>query len=160
MQNYPTYLNSGYGAFMPYPQQQMPAYMDRIAQLQAMQQPMQTAPQHVPGLSGIIVESFDVITANDVPMDGNGAVFIKNDGSEIQIRNWTSQGTISTSRFKPVQNTQADNSATNAENASEKPYRELGDIFLKRFDELDGRLERLEKSIVKRVKKEVASDDE
>ena len=160
MQSYPTYFNNGYANFMPYQPQQMPQYVDRMSQLQGMQQQLQPVQQHTPGLIGRIVENFDAITANDVPMDGNGAVFVKNDGSEIQIRNWTSQGTIATSRFKPVQNAQVDNSATAGETPAEKTYKELEGMFQKRFDELDGKLERLEKAIAKKVKREVVSDDE
>ena len=87
-----------------YPQQMQNPQMDRLAQLQSMQQSLQPA-QMSPafqGLTGRIVEDFNVITANDVPMDGNGAVFIKRDGSEIQVRNWTANGTIATTSYIPV----------------------------------------------------------
>ena len=43
-----------------------------------------------------------MITANDVPMNGSGAVFIKKDGSEIQVRSWTANGTIATTSYVPV----------------------------------------------------------
>ena len=72
----------------------------RLAQMEQQYpqfaQPMQFQPQisqHL-GLNGAIVDDFGVISANDVPMDGNGAIFIKKDGSEIQLRNWTANGKI------------------------------------------------------------------
>lgn len=98
MNNYPQYQQI-------YPQQMIQQPMDRLAQLQAMQnQNIQQSQMQTlySGLSGRIVEDFGVITANDVPMDGSGAVFIKRDGSEIQVRNWTANGTIATTSYMPV----------------------------------------------------------
>lgn len=102
-QNYS--MNNGYQYQNPY-QQQMYAQqianpqIDRMAQLQSMQQTLQ--PQYPQGLLGKIVDDFNSITANDVPMNGVGAVFVKRDGTEIQIRNWTANGTIATSSYIPV----------------------------------------------------------
>jgi hypothetical protein len=78
--------------------------MDRYNQLQAMQQSLQPVQpqQNYPGLFGRIVDDFSLITANDVPMNGGGAVFIKKDGSEIQIRSWTANGTIATTSYAPI----------------------------------------------------------
>lgn len=99
MNNYQPYQNGIYQQPQMYPQQ-----MDRIAQLQAMQQSLHPTqmPTSYQGLMGRIVDDFGVISANDVPMDGNGAVFIKRDGSEVQIRNWTANGTIATTSYMPV----------------------------------------------------------
>lgn len=61
--------------FNPYQQQIFPAQMSG-------------------SLAGRIVDSFDSITADLVPMDNLGAVFIKSDGSEIQRRVWGNDGII------------------------------------------------------------------
>lgn len=44
------------------------------------------------GMSGRYVNDFSEITANDVPMNGQGEVFVKNDLSEVQIRAWNANG--------------------------------------------------------------------
>ena len=161
MVQYPNYSMNSY-----MPQYQVPMYqqpyqqpvIDRMAQLQAMQQNLQS-PQPVPGISGRFVDDFGIITANDVPMDGNGAVFIKRDGSEIQIRNWTAQGTIATSRFKPFVDDQVDLSGNDAK-AKPGLSDEAAGAFLKRFDDIEARFDRLEK-VLKPLnrKKEIETDE-
>jgi len=54
-----------------------------------------------PGMVARMVDDFGYITANDVPMDGNGAIFIKKDGSEIQRRMWTAHGNIVVTSYLP-----------------------------------------------------------
>lgn len=117
MNNYAQYQQA-YPNF--YPQQVQNPQMDRLAHLQAMQQslqPTQMSPAFQ-GLMGRIVDDFGVITANDVPMDGNGAVFIKRDGSEIQVRNWTASGTIASTSFIPVLEPKNDSAGVLSQNAS------------------------------------------
>lgn len=168
MQTYPNYSMNGYSPYqMPIyqqsyqPQMMQQPYMDRMAQLQNMQQNLQSqAPSpSIPGLVGRLVEDFNVITANDVPMDGNGAIFVKNDGSEIQLRNWTAQGTIATSRFKPVLEERTENVASDNTKRSDEHFTALQTTFMQRFDSLEQRFEKLEKSLSKKTKKE-GSDDE
>ena len=167
MYQYPNYsMNNAPQFQQQYQPQQMPIqYMDRLSQLQAAQQPMMHQQmQRAPGLNGGVVEDFNVITANDVPMDGNGAVFIKRDGSEIQVRNWTAQGTISTSRFKPVLDEQTTNPSLDSGNAVIGLSGEVAEAFMRRFDEMDKRFDRLEKSMTKqpasRSKKEEVAEYE
>lgn len=78
-------------------EQQYPQYAQ---QNQFMQQPIQQQPQ---GIVGKIVNDFSELTANDVPMNGSAAFFPKADGSELQVRSWTANGTIQTVVYKPVQ---------------------------------------------------------
>lgn len=102
--NYMPYQNGMYQQPQMHPQQMQNPQMDRLAQLQAMQQslqPTQMQPAYQ-GLFGRVVDDFGAITANDVPMNGLGAVFIKKDGSEVQIRSWTANGTIATTSYMPV----------------------------------------------------------
>lgn len=139
-------------------------YIDRFAQNQAMQQmnQMQNQPvQQIQGLNGRIVDDFGMITANDVPMDAMGALFIKSDGTEIQRRVWTSNGTIATSRFKPVLEEQ-----TNLPNGEEKAVFDLSEasteVLMKRFDDITERLDKMEKNFGKasttRSKREVEAE--
>lgn len=102
--NYMPYQNGMYQQPQMYPQQMQNPQMDRLAQLQAMQQSLQPAQMQpaYQGLFGRVVDDFGAITANDVPMNGLGAVFIKKDGSEVQIRSWTANGTIATTSYMPV----------------------------------------------------------
>lgn len=78
-------------------EQQYPQYSQ---QNQFAQQPAQQQPQ---GIVGKIVNDFSELTANDVPMNGSAAFFPKADGSELQVRSWTANGTIQTIVYKPVQ---------------------------------------------------------
>ena len=140
MQPYPNYWINP----MQY-QQHVNPYADQLSQLRMMQQAPAQNMYH--GLSGRIVDDFNVITANDVPMDGNGAIFIKRDGSEIQVRNWTANGTISTNAYKPVLNTIGKEVSTSEikidSGASESVtaiLQEYLDKFNKRFDELEKKI--------------------
>lgn len=161
MQTYPNYSMNGYNPYqMPMYQQPQP-YMDRMAQIQSMQQnlqPQQPAP--IPrGMAGRIVEDFNVITANDVPMDGNGAIFIKSDGSEIQVRNWTAQGTIATSRFKPVLEPQTENFTSEQKYLPDELFSAFEAAFAQRFDGLEQRFDKFEKALNKKNKREVSDDE-
>ena len=160
MQLYSGYPNPYSNYPNMYQQPQMPVqYMDRLGQLQASQQ-VQMIPQNNPrmysNINGGIVEDFNLITANDVPMDGNGAVFVKKDGSEIQVRNWTAQGTISTSVFKPV----AQEEARNLPPSEEKSLEKLSEAFEGKFQELSEKIDRIEKAIKGNQKKREVVDDE
>ena len=127
----------------------MNPYMDRMAQLQQyqqnLQQPMQQ--QAIPGTGqqmnviGKIVDSVDVVKATDVPMDGNMYYFPKADGTEIFGKQWLSSGQTRILAFKPV----FDDDTNNVSNTEEKLKiglsDEATDVFMKRFDELEKRLD-------------------
>ena len=147
------------------PNQIQNPYIDRYAQNQAMQQMNQIQNQQVQqlqGLNGRIVDDFGMITANDVPMDAMGALFIKSDGTEIQRRVWTSNGTIATSRFKPVLEEQVNNLSQNEEKAKFDLSDASTDVIMKRFDDITERLDKMEKNFGKsattRSKREVESE--
>lgn len=119
MNNYQQPYQNPYNQQPFYPQSMQNPQIDRYNQLQAMQQSLQPVQpqQNYPGLFGRIVDDFNLITANDVPMNGGGAVFIKKDGSEIQIRSWTANGTIATTSYSPV--LEANNTEANISTPSE-----------------------------------------
>ena len=103
-----------------------------------------------------------MITANDVPMDNTGAWFVKSDGTEIQRRVWTSNGTIATSRFKPVLEEQVNNSPQEEEKAVFDLSEASTEVLMKRFDDITERLEKIEKNFGKtttsRSKKETGAE--
>ena len=82
--------------------------------LQNQQQTMQKNPQtsQIPVIPGRIVMNEEEIKANEIPMDGTPALFIKNDFSCVWSKTWNSNGSINTSKFvleqAPVQNTSSD----------------------------------------------------
>ena len=143
MQPYP---NPNY--FNQYQQMQNP-YMDRMSQLQQYQQNLQqpVVPTQMSGANqqmnviGKIVDSIDVVKATDVPMDGKMYYFPKADGTEIFGKQWQSNGTTRILTFKPV----LDAETNNVSNADEKLKIGLSDetteVFMKRFDEIEKRLD-------------------
>lgn len=124
-------------------------YMERMAQLQQYQQSLQQpmSPTQMSGTSqqmniiGKIVDSIDVVKATDVPMDGNMYYFPKADGTEIFGKQWLSNGQTRILTFKPVLDAD-DNNVLNAEEKLKIGLSdETTDIFMKRFDELEKRLD-------------------
>ena len=156
MNPYPSYLTNNYQQYQqPMYQPMQNPYMDRMQQMQSMQPQMnqmqipqmQQAQQAYQNLNGRIVDDFNVITANDVPMDGNGAIFVKKDGTEIQVRNWTAQGTIHTNVFKPVLIEQTKDLQNSGQMNAEWLSKAVTGVFQPYFDKLNDRLDKLEQSI-------------
>lgn len=157
MANYPTY----------YPNNQVPNYQPMYGQQFQNYQPtyqqqnlagtqmslpnvQQQQFQQIPtGINGKVVPSVENITANDVPMDGSIAFFPRQDMTEIYAKSWNSDGTIRTIVFKPV----LDGNPNNLPQGEEKLKMGLSDeateIFMKRFDELEKRLDDFGLSLTK-----------
>lgn len=145
----------------PYMPMQNP-YMERMAQLQQYQQslqqpivPTQTPVSNQMSALGKMVDSIDVVRATDIPMDGNSYYFPKADGTEVYCKQWLQNGTTRILTFKPV----LDAETNNVSNAEEKLNVRLSDdvteVFMKRFDELEKRIDDLmPKRTVARAKKE------
>ena len=108
--------------------------------VQQYQQPqyMQQAAQRI---NGRVVQSTDMITANDVPMDGSVAFFPTQDLSEIYAKSWDANGKIVTRLFKPVNPTQ------DTEKLKIGLSEEVTEVFNKHFDTLFSKMEELEKKI-------------
>lgn len=85
------------------PMQMQNPYIDRMAQMQYQQNFQQQVQQQPQGLICKPVGDASNVSPNDVPMDGNPAVFPKNDFTEIYVKSWTPNGTIQTIVYKPVQ---------------------------------------------------------
>lgn len=143
----PNYFNQNpYGNFnQPMPMQN--PYMDRMNQLQNYQQslqPMQQQANQPPlGLNCRIIDDFNSITANDVPMDGNGAVFMKRDGSQMQWRNWAANGTIQTVAYCPIQ----PENPSEGTNTPQVDFNALNEDVRALREEISARFDRLEQSI-------------
>lgn len=138
------FVNPNY--FNPYPmyqqpqiQPQMPSYAQNVAQN---------------GLSGKYVGDFSEITANDVPMTGQGALFIKGDLSEIQLRNWNANGLIDIKAFKPfVPDVEVSTQSTEHAYLPSDELRTALESINDRLDKMEGLLKR------KSGRKEVAEDE-
>ena len=145
MQSYQNYfqqqMNNG--------QMMMNPYMDRMAQLQQYQQNLQqpVVPTQMPGANqqmnviGKIVDSIDVVKATDVPMDGNMYYFPKADGTEIFGKQWLSSGQTRILAFKPIFDDDTNNISNTEEKIKISLSDEATDVFMKRFDELEKRLD-------------------
>ena len=137
-------------------------YMDRMAQLQQYQQSLQQplVPTQMSGANqmsalGKMVDSIDVVKATDIPMDGNAYYFPKADGTEVYCKQWLQNGTTRILTFKPVFEDNSMNLSSDAEKLKIGLSDEVTDVFMKRFDELEKRLDSLTpKKPATRAKKE------
>ena len=159
MQTYPTFypqMNNNYQT-----QTQNP-YMERMTQLQQYQQslqqpivPTQTPVSNQMSALGKMVDSIDVVKATDIPMDGNAYYFPKADGTEVYCKQWLQNGTTRILTFKPVFEDNPNNVSPDTEKLKISLSDEVTDVFMKRFDEIEKRIEDLmPKKTVARAKKE------
>ena len=127
-------------------------YMDRMAQLQqyqqSLQQPMQNiVSNQIPGANqqytpmGKIIENVDVLKTTEVPMDGNIYYFPKADGSEIYSKQWLANGTTRILTFKPVFEDNTNTLSSDTEKLKIGLSDDVTDVFMKRFDDIEKRLE-------------------
>ena len=158
MQTYQNFYSqmSNYGQMMPNP------YMDRMAQLQQYQQnlqqpivPAQTPVSNQMSALGKMVDSIDVVKATDIPMDGNAYYFPKADGTEVYCKQWLQNGTTRILTFKPAFEDNPNNLSSDTEKLKISLSDEVTDVFMKRFDELEKRIDDLmPKKTTARSKKE------
>lgn len=147
------YLNPNY--FNQYQPMQNP-YMDRMAQLQQYQQSLQQpVSQAQMSAMGKIVDSIDVVKATDIPMDGNSYYFPKADGTEVYCKQWLRNGTTRILTFKPVFEDNPNNLSSDTEKMKISISDDVTEAFMKRFDELEKRIDDLmPKKTAARSKKE------
>lgn len=149
-------MNSNYQMPVPNP------YMDRMAQLQQYQQnlqqpivPAQTPVSNQMSALGKMVDSIDVVKATDIPMDGNAYYFPKADGTEVYCKQWLQNGTTRILTFKPAFEDNPNNLSSDTEKLKISLSDEVTDVFMKRFDELEKRIDDLmPKKTTARSKKE------
>lgn len=148
----------------PYMPMQNP-YMDRMNFLQNYQQSLQQPAMLTPnsGISmtnqmstiGKVVDSIDIVKATDIPMDGNSYYFPKADGTEVYCKQWLQNGTTRILTFKPVLEDNPNNLSSDTEKLKIGLSDEVTEVFMKRFDELEKRIDDLiPKKTTARAKKE------
>ena len=145
----------------PYMPMQNP-YMERMAQLQQYQQslqqpivPTQTPVSNQMSALGKMVDSIDVVKATDIPMDGNSYYFPKADGTEVYCKQWLQNGTTRILTFKPVFEDNPNNLSPDTEKLKISISDDVTAAFMKRFDELEKRIDDLmPKKTTTRAKKE------
>ena len=157
MQQYPNYsqMNNMYA-------QPNNPYADRVNFLQNYQQSLQqpVVPTQMSGANqmsalGKMVDSIDVVKATDIPMDGNTYYFPKADGTEVYCKQWLQNGTTRILTFKPVLEDNPNNVSSDAEKLKISLSDEFTEVFMKRFDELEKRIDDLmPKKTTARAKKE------
>lgn len=141
-------------------------YADRMNFLQNYQQslqqpivPTQTPVSNQMSALGKIVDSIDVVKATDVPMDGSMYYFPKADGTEIFGKQWLSNGQTRILTFKPVLDADTNNVSNTDEKLKIGLSDEAADVFMKRFDDIEKRLDEfIGKKTTNRVKKEAESE--
>lgn len=142
----PAYQQYGYNPYFQQPRIQQP----QIEPVQNVNQFQQQLPS---GINGRVVQSVEMITANDVPMDGSAAFFPMQDMSAILAKSWNADGTIKTVIFKPINENVLQNEIQNKENLKFDLSEGTVAAFMDRFDELSERLEQLELSVNKTTSK-------
>lgn len=131
---------SNYGNFQQYPQQ----YQSNTQSFQQFQSPYSSNMGIVnAGIPGKFVNDFTEIMPNEIPMDGSGAIFVKKDLTEINVRSWMADGTISNIVFKAVNVNEA------VKTAPEKQKFDLSEestnFFMQKFDELSEKIDKFAK---------------
>lgn len=128
--NYNPYQQNSYTPTYPvYPTQNFP-------------QRVQPEPQ---GIIGKIVQSADMITANDVPMS-TISFFPRQDLAEIYVKSWDANGMIKTVVYKPCLE-DSNSNAVNSPNELEKLKIDLSEnvrgALSERFDMIEAKLNEL-----------------
>lgn len=146
MSNYPPF--SYQPQMNPYQQQnnyqpmQNP-YMAQMGQYQQNFQPQVQQVQQPIGLVGRAVNDFSEIKADDVPMNGTPAIFVKNDMSEIEVRIWGKDGLIRPTSYKPV----LDQNQADATNIPQMDFNALNEDVRALREDIKGVREIIEKSM-------------
>ena len=92
---------------------------------------------------------------NAHPMDGNTYYFPKADGTEVYCKQWLQNGTTRILTFKPVFEDNPNNVSSDTEKLKISLSDDVTDVFMKRFDELEKRIDDLiSKKSTARAKKE------
>lgn len=134
----------------PYQNSYQPMQNPYMAQMGQYQQGVQAFPAQVQnsnmvqqpqGLIGKMVNDVSMVSPNDVPMDGNIAIFPKNDMSEIYCKQWKQDGTIQTVVYKPV----LDQNQSEATNIPQMDFNALNDDLKALRGEFSERFDRMEK---------------
>lgn len=136
----------------PYQNSYQPMQNPYMAQMGQYQQGVQAFPAQVQnsnmvqqpqGLIGKMVNDVSMVSPNDVPMDGNIAIFPKNDMSEIYCKQWKQDGTIQTVVYKPV----LDQNQSEATNIPQMDFNALNEGVRALREDIKGVRDMIEKSM-------------
>lgn len=142
-----------------YPQMASNNYSPYQSQWNNQYQQQQIMYQQQTSLPGRIVDDIANVNANEVPMDGSKAYFVKNDESTIYVKQWQSDGTISTKQYSLILDNKEKDS-NNLSSDTEKTQIALSDEFLTALDERFSKIEKLLKQkTTSRSRKEVLEND-
>lgn len=144
------------------PMQMQNPYIDRMAQMQYQQNFQQQVQQQPQGLTCKAVGDASNVSPNDVPMDGNPAIFPKNDFTEIYVKSWTPNGTIQTVVYRPVQpeNQSEANIPQMDFNALNEDMKALREDILARLDSIEKSMGGTPTKAITRGKKVEVSENE
>lgn len=135
---------NGYYGYQPYYQPPTPNYMPNNNYIQ---------PRNVGGSNMRVVDDFNSITANEIPMDGSCAVFLKSDNSEIQVKEWKSNGTISTTSYKPILRAKTEDVVTSSTN-------DFSSLFEAKMSDIGDRLAKIEGVLMMKPRKGKTNESE
>ena len=107
-----------------------------------------------------IVDSVDAVKATDVPMDGNIYYFPKADGTEIFGKQWLMNGQTQILTFRPVSEQELDSASQSIEKTKFDLSDETIDTFMKRFDEIERRLDDFVSKNTTKVSTRAKKEDE
>lgn len=134
----------------PYQNSYQPMQNPYMAQMQyqqnfqpQVQQAQQLQQQQGQGLICKPVMDASNVSPNDVPMDGNPAVFPKNDFTEIYVKSWTPNGTIQTVVYRPAQ----PESQSEATNIPQMDFNALNEDVRALREDIKGVRDMIEKSM-------------
>lgn len=142
----------------PYQNSYQPMQNPYMAQMGQYQQGVQAFPTQVQnsnmvqqpqGLIGKMVNDVSMVSPNDVPMDGNIAIFPKNDMSEIYCKQWKQDGTIQTVVYKPV----LEQNQTESTNIPQMDFNALNEDVRALREDIKGVRDIIEKSMAVPVAK-------
>lgn len=116
--------------------------------------------QQPSSIIGRFVNDMNMITANDVPMNGQPALFPKSDLSEIEVRQWGNNGLINKVTYVPKiepKIEQTSNVSSSEDKTSDNGFQSL----ITALDDISNRLDLIEKAIAPKTtrKKEVVTDE-
>lgn len=146
MSNYPPF--SYQPQMNPYQQQNnyqpmQNQYIPQMGQYQQNFQPQIQQIQQPIGLVGRAVNDFSEIKADDVPMNGTPAIFVKNDMSEIEVRIWGKDGLIRPTSYKPI----LEQNNADATNIPQMDFNALNEDVRALMEDIKGVREMIEKSM-------------
>lgn len=139
----------------PYQNSYQPMQNPYLAQMGQYQQNFQPAQiqqlqvQQPIGLVGRAVNDFSEIKADDVPMNGTPAIFIKNDMSEIEVRVWCKDGLIRPTSYKPI----FEQSSADGTNIPQMDFNALNEDVRALREDIKGVRDMIEKSMAVPVTK-------